>query len=198
MKHRDTAVLQYSPDQEVTMACRWVFFAAKQRNPVVLRTPKYPADSSLKLLTASQSVVPDVVLLVIEFVTIWPPAKFSAERDVSDPVPRQRFLERSRVEVRDIAGLRPGAYIGNDFDVMTLEETEEIVEGDVGVPDGVETRLCARRSRPVRGHTYRHHPYPWRLTILVKAARAAATPVPREARTTATLGQQASPAAQEG
>jgi hypothetical protein len=154
VKHRDTAVLQYSPNKEVTVAFRWVFFAAKQRNPVVLRTPKYPVNPSLKLLTASQPVVADMVLLVIEFITIWATAKFLAERDVSDPETQQSLLERSRVEVRDIAGPWQAAYIGNDFDVMTLEETKEIFEGDVGVSDGVETRLCARHGQPARGHTY--------------------------------------------
>jgi uncharacterized protein DUF6308 len=36
---------------------------------------------------------------------------------------------------------------------MTLDETQEIFEGDVGVSDGVEARLCARHSEPARGHT---------------------------------------------
>jgi hypothetical protein len=158
VKHRDAAVSQYSPDKEVTVACRWVFFAAKQRNSVVSRAPKYPVNSSLKHLAASQPTVEDMVLLVIEFVTVWPPTKLLAERNVSDPLPQQNLLERSCVEVRDIAGPWQSTYIGDDFDVVTLEETQEIFESDVGVSDGVETWLRTRRSRPARGHTYRHHP----------------------------------------
>ncbi len=119
------------------MAFRWVFFAAKQRNSVVPRTPKYPVNSSLKHLAASQPTVEDMVLLVIEFVAIWSPAKLLAERDVSDPMPQQSFLKRSCVEVWDIAGPWQSTYIGNDFYVVTLEETQEIFESDIGVSDGV-------------------------------------------------------------
>jgi hypothetical protein len=158
MRHRDAAVSQHSPDKEVTVAFRWVFFAAKQRNPVVPRTPKYPINSSLKHLAASQPTVEDMVLLVIEFVTIWSTPKLLAKRDVSDPMPQQSLLERSCVEVWDITGPWQSTYICDDFDVVTLEKAQEIFKSDVRVPDGVETWLCARCSRLARDHTYRHHP----------------------------------------
>jgi len=158
MKHRDVAVSQYSSDKEVTVAFRWVFFATKQRNPVVPRTPKYPVNSSLKHLATSQPTVEDMVLLVIEFVTIWSTTKLLAKRDVSDPMPQQSLLERSCVEVWNIAGPWQSTYICDNFDVVTLEKAQEIFESDVRVSDGVETWLCARRSRLARDHTYRHHP----------------------------------------
>jgi len=158
MKYRDPAVSQYSPDEEVTVAFRRVFFAAEEHNAVVLRTFNHPLNSGLKQLAASQLSVEDMVLLVIEFVAIWSPAKLLAERDVSDPTPQQSLLERSCVEVWDIAGPWQSTYIGNDFDVVTLEETQEIFESDVGVSDGVETWLCTRHSQPACGHIYRHHP----------------------------------------
>ena len=93
MKHRDPAVSQYSPDEEVTVAFRWVLFATEERNAVVLRTFNHPVNSGLKQLTASQLAVEDMVLLVVELVTIWPSAKLLAKRDISDRPVRQSFLE---------------------------------------------------------------------------------------------------------
>lgn len=93
MKYRDSAVSQYSPDEEMAVAFRWVFFAAEERNAVVLRTFDYPVNSNLKQLAASQPTVEDMVLLVVEFVTIRPSAKLPAKRDIFDCAVQQSFLE---------------------------------------------------------------------------------------------------------
>ncbi len=93
MKYRDPAVSQYSPDEEVTVAFRRVFFAAEERNAVVPRTFNHPLNSGLKPLAASQLAVEDVVLLIVELVTIWPSAKLLAKRDIFDRLARQSFLE---------------------------------------------------------------------------------------------------------
>lgn len=93
MKYRDPAVSQYSPDEEMTVAFRRVFFAAEERNAVVLRTFNHPVNSGLKQLAASQLAVEDMVLLIVELVTIWPSAKLLAKRDIFDRLVRQSFLE---------------------------------------------------------------------------------------------------------
>jgi hypothetical protein len=84
VQYSDSAVSQYSPDEEMAVAFRRVLFAAEERNAVVLRAFDYPVDSSLKQLAASQPAVEDPVLLVVKFVAIRPSAELLAKRDISD------------------------------------------------------------------------------------------------------------------
>ena len=106
MKYCDPAVSQYSPDEEVTVAFRRVFFAAEECNAVVLRTFNNPVNSGLKQLAASQLAVEDIVLLHrVELVTIWPYAKLLAKRGIFDRLVRTKsFLEWMLHRRWDVAG----------------------------------------------------------------------------------------------
>jgi hypothetical protein len=160
MKHHNSAVSQYPANEQVTVALRRILFAAEQRDAAVPRTSKYPVNPGLEHLAASQPTIKDVILLIIKLVTIWPATKLSAKRDVLDRLPHQGCLERSCVEVRDIAGPWRSTYIGDDFDVVTVEEAQEVFKSDVGVPDGVETWLCGLHGRTTRRRRHRLHPQP--------------------------------------
>jgi hypothetical protein len=131
VKHRDSAVSQHSPDEEVTVAFQRIFFATEQCNAVVLSTPEYPVNPRLERLAPSHLVVADMTLLIVKLITIWPATELAAKRDVLFLLLRECSLERSRIEVRDITRPWRAAYISDDFDAVTLEEAQKIFKGDV-------------------------------------------------------------------
>jgi hypothetical protein len=84
VKHRDSAVSQHSPDEEVTVAFQRIFFAAEQCNAVVPGTFEYPVNPRLECLAESHLVVPDMILLIVKLITIWPATELPAKQDVFD------------------------------------------------------------------------------------------------------------------
>jgi hypothetical protein len=131
VEDRDSAVSQHSSDEEVTVAFRRIFFAAEQCNTVVPGTFKYPVNPRLECLAASHLVVADMTLLIVKLIIIWPATELPAKRDVFDLLLCECALERSCIEVRDIARPWRAAYISDDFDAVTLEEAQKIFKGDV-------------------------------------------------------------------
>lgn len=85
------------------MAFQRIFFAAEQCNTVVPGTFEYPVNPRLECLAASHLVVADMILLIVKLITIWPATELAAKRDVFDLLLGECALERSCIEVRDIA-----------------------------------------------------------------------------------------------
>jgi hypothetical protein len=85
----------------------------------------------LERLAASHLVVADMILLIVKLITIWPATELPAKRDVFDLLLCECSLERSCIEVWDIARPWRATYISDDFDAVTLEEAQKIFKGDV-------------------------------------------------------------------
>ena len=93
-----------------------------------------------------EPAVQHVAFLVVEVIGRRAAAEFVAERKIADRASAQGLTQRSRAEMRDIAGPGHGAHVGDGVDAVLLEQGQEIVEGQVRMADREQARGSARHD----------------------------------------------------
>ena len=73
---------------------------------------QYLVEAAAERRGLGELAVEHVALLVVELPALRPAAELVAHRDVGDPAPGQGFTERSRAEVRHVAGAGHGTHVG--------------------------------------------------------------------------------------
>src|SRR4051794_39910647 len=67
-------------------------------------------------------------LLIVELVTVGPPAELAAEEAVADPRSCKRLLKRLAVEAGSKAAIRMGADVDDHVDRWPTKEINEVVD----------------------------------------------------------------------
>src|ERR1700733_6001503 len=142
--HGHAARPQNPPDQEVAVTTVRVFLAAEQGDAGRLCFGQYLVEAAAERRGRGELAVEHVALLVVELVALGPAAELAAHRDVGDPAPGQGFTERSRAEVRHVAGPGHGAHVGDGLDAVLPKEAQEVVESLVGMADREQARSVSR------------------------------------------------------
>jgi hypothetical protein len=137
---------QYPTDQQVAMAARRVFLAAQERNTILTTTRQNTLDTRAEFSRFCQPVVSDMALFVVELIPVRPATELPTERQIPDPSFSQFRAEWLGVELRNVTRVRHRPHIRDHLDLGRLQQVEQCLHRDVGVPDGKDAWARRRRT----------------------------------------------------
>jgi len=125
---------QHTPHEESSMTRRRILLAAKERDSVLSRSRFQTPDSFKKQRRFRDLRVQHVAISVVELVSVGTPPEFFPEEEVLNSRTGNCLLEGSGVEVGRELGVRMGACIYQDFDLVLFQQAKESLQRMVGVP----------------------------------------------------------------
>ncbi len=135
-----SVVSQDLADEQPAVAPARLPLAAKQRDPMLSSAAQQALHGRHERGLLGHAVVASVAVLVVVLLERWPAAELLTEEEIARAGPAKRRIELLAVEVRSEARVRVGPHVDDDFNTLSLQKLEEVLERVVGMPDRPDNR----------------------------------------------------------